>query len=1111
MGGMQASLSCKLSMARRQMRDKYLPVEWDYHGRTYFIGFLEGKQVWFLFQPDDDHPEETVNDSTSGSTSLSTLRQRRFSLFWGSLLQNLPGTNIVVRDIYADCTSDEQYAAATNLMSRNTDDPLLTSHTLSILQGRFEGEYEKWASNAPWGREDPFFAQSTPNLVVYQYGQNKRIFIHESNHPAHAAEVAAFSNEYNWFEVWLFTYAVATTFRAREASSLQASTEVLTARHIYTTRDEETREEVALEDLADAIEQQRCPPIFDEDGDEIQPYEPVFESQHVDCGIVLNLNQVPAEVQAADDDTRHPEYTTYPLAYCRGIGNCQASTHLNFYQRFVNRINRELQEEGGAGIAPVKRGPHQIYNEIAHKTRSRDGLHDSQRGYVTAAVAGKNLRGANLAASHLRCQEACSLQLPSESYHEKLLRAGHYIGLRSEPMITINVQALERHRRNGRFIYDTIMRAGCDIYVEESTWAEVCNLMVVFKPLMWPQILHWSTIPVSAAIKALWDEHESEADALEAPWERIELLCLLERLLVFAQTGNMQVVSGALSDTFGLKHSLETTGYPTFSFALDILGSVPKIREGYWPTRRTDNHAITIANGTLRFHYNESVSQTHTAKATLGLLINRATGPAGADASARTSRLLADHLVEVLLKDMQALVVDKCIAEIGSLRSATSLADRNHAGQRQKYLEDWKRQRHPWGQGTPHTQLMLAVAFGPQDDTHLVASQPGLLTVGELASQIVNCMDPDTCPTTSPLFLTNGAFRVLAATVWGVGLRELQLVAAQLKPQMTHMVTNSLIGKQVCRLPWLVIRQDGRPTRQVGISHWVTIQRTEAATKDTPDLETTAMRQERQAAQVAAMAEDNDPSTPWVAFSGQLSTQKKYLRRVCLPSDLNFALVISTITDPLLKGHLDAICDGFNLRLPAHRLGLRVACLASRLLPSINLEPDGSGGAGPGGSATSAFQNQLKWCSSSRKDPNAGLTDRQAWGSTFTLAWLFYLGTPPGHEIFDSPAYSGFLRKIGMGVKYLLYPLLLTPHQGAKLINSRLFIKLHLATSTHTNSGKLSKGGKFGQDWRCIDEKEIRDLDQFVEGNLEDGNVAAVAEFILGIDGRSILHNSGAF
>lgn len=240
-------------------------------------------------------------------------------------------------------------------------------------------------------------------------------------------------------------------YSARYATRLDLSLAVLTTQPLYSSANRASREEVTLEEVQDNLENIRLSDVFDRDGNPIQIYEPLFTDAHDDCGVLLNLDQVPNQVRPADEDQNQAKYTTFPLAFCKGIGNCQASTHLSFYQPFVDRVNSELRDqEEGPFVPPVACGPHQIYNEIAHKTRARDGLHDSQRGYVTAAMSGKCLRGADLRATHLRSQVRCEHELPSQSYKEKLLSTGYYIGLRFEPTVTINVQVLPENCKNGR-------------------------------------------------------------------------------------------------------------------------------------------------------------------------------------------------------------------------------------------------------------------------------------------------------------------------------------------------------------------------------------------------------------------------------------------------------------------------------------------------------------------------------------------------------------------------------------------------------------------------------------------------------------------------------------
>ncbi|KAG8929890.1 hypothetical protein FRC00_001361 [Tulasnella sp. 408] len=1010
-GGHQGTLTCKLGMAARPMRDKHIPITWDVRGRTYFVGFFEGKQVWLLFQPDD--VEGVEHDASSTTTSLSLLRRRRFSLLWAGLLENLPKTNIVVRNQYADCTSDEAYHLASNLQERGTDDPQLSQHTLGMLQCAFTERYMTWAAQAPWRDEDPFFVQSTPTLVVNQYGQNQKIFAHGANNDGEEddnAELNAFSRVFNWSAVGQFTYAIATTIRARLATGFVATFEAEETWPLYSTPDIDTREEVPNYEVVEAVKQGRFPEVFDEDGNRVDCNKPVY-SEHSDCGILLDLDQVPRQIRAAEDDRTPPEYTTYPLAYCKGMGNCQASTHLQFYQAFVDRVNSAIQNaHQDAYVPPVQRGPHQMYNEIAHKTRARDGLHDSQRGHVTAAMSGKLVRGANLVAAHLRSQRTCEAQLPSQSYKEKLLRTGHYIGLRSEPTVTVNVQALPEDLQTGRFIYQDIMQVGCDLYSEQETWAELCDLLVVLKPLMWPGIMNWATRPVTAAIQALWEAHQSKAEGVGAEWDEVELVCLLERLLVFAQTGNARVIGGALSEAFGLKHSLETTGFPAFSSAFDPSLPTPTIRQGYWPTRGADNQAVTCANATLKYYYNEGVSQTHTAKATLGLMLQHAPVSSNSNPETQTAELLADHLVDVLLRDIKAYVVDQCSREIELLRARGSLEEKNHAGQRERYLDEWRGYRNPWGQGNPFKALIIAVAYGPRTHPALAPSQPGVLTTGDLASLIVDCMDPQENLRTSPLWVNNGAFKELALVVWEVASARLGLDGNELKVLMIHVVSASLTKRQVCRLPWVTVKPGGRLGRHIALVNWVTIQRPEEPNRRQHQLETPAMRQERQAAQIVVEAEDQDRTAPWMSFSGLLSNQRRYIHRSISPEDLDFESVIKSVQDPTMKAFLTRIASNFSIQTPSHRLGLRVASLASRLLPFVNLTIADNAQSGP--SAERIIQNSMIWCQSTRKDASKGLMDREKWASTFTLAWLFYQSTPMTHEIFKSVAYSGFLKKL---------------------------------------------------------------------------------------------------
>lgn len=460
--------------------------------------------------------------------------------------------------------------------------------------------------------------------------------------------------------------------------------------------------------------------------------------------------------------------------------------------------------------------------------------------------------------------------------------------------------------------------------------------------------------------------------------------------------------------------------------------------------------------------------------------------------------------MDILLCDFKAFVVDQCSHEINHLKATGSLEEKNHAAQRERFLDQWKRQSTPWGQGEPYRALIMAVVYGPRDDPKFAPSQPGALTTGEFAEKIVECMDPPANLKSSPLWVKNGAFKELAPIVWDVASVQVGLDGKDLRLLMHRVVSGALMARQVCRLPWLTVSPQGAIGRHIGLANWITIERSEKSDRREHRLETPAMRQERRAAELAAEAEDQDRTAAWLTFSGKLSDQRRYIQRTVSPDDLDFKSVITSTQDAAMKTYLTDIAAEFSLEKPSHRLGLRVASLVSRLLPLVNLKP--ADGAQRGDSVDRAIQNGMVWCQSTRKDSNKGLNSRDQWGSTFMLAWLFYQSTPPTHQILQTSAYSAFLKKLGTMI--LIRRRTLTDIDlGAKMINGRLFIRLQLAHGGATRI--LEKGGAFGREWTCVGSNVVNQLIEFVDRNLEAGNVEAVVSFFLGADGLRALQEGG--
>jgi hypothetical protein len=239
-----------------------------------------------------------------------------------------------------------------------------------------------------------------------------------------------------------------------------------------------------------------------------------------DCGVMLALDRVPEQMrprQAFDIDgeaTPEPEdrsYYQYPLGFLPGLGNVQASSYLGYFQAFPDSVQTRFRQLCGRDVDEnhvndeeprgriVTGSVHQVYSEIAHKTRDRDGHHDTARALMTGAIGGAGLDGA-MGKVHEALMNKCD-QLPCDKYHEKLDRTEGFIGLRFEPTVIVNVRMIPAQFRNGSYVYlgaagrplltklisdsdiwEEIILAGCRWNQRPEVRNELKSLCVVFKP-----------------------------------------------------------------------------------------------------------------------------------------------------------------------------------------------------------------------------------------------------------------------------------------------------------------------------------------------------------------------------------------------------------------------------------------------------------------------------------------------------------------------------------------------------------------------------------------------------------------------------------------------------
>lgn len=190
-----------------------------------------------------------------------------------------------------------------------------------------------------------------------------------------------------------------------------------------------------------------------------------------ECGVLVNLDDKAVLAGNDDDDddegddsdssaggNRFPTRNccTYPLAFTGKYGNVQAKGLLfNFFEDFPDVIQEAVEEEAGKRCDPIITPcAHQLYNEFSHKIRSLSGLMDVGCGTVTAALAGEHFKDAASRSKTNTLTGNLRTKLPFDHFTAKAASARRNFGIRNEAYCMIDVTALPRDCRSGKYVTD---------------------------------------------------------------------------------------------------------------------------------------------------------------------------------------------------------------------------------------------------------------------------------------------------------------------------------------------------------------------------------------------------------------------------------------------------------------------------------------------------------------------------------------------------------------------------------------------------------------------------------------------------------------------------------
>ena len=232
----------------------------------------------------------------------------------------------------------------------------------------------------------------------------------------------------------------------------------------------------------------------------------VVDDNQTACGVFVKLRKIQtlfnAESTSTEDDDPVSSYShlddpfvrvdAYPLAFLKTAGNIKATGIPHCFYSTLTKINRSVREnhtvqhladddedapehdedapernedehehdsddsdrplrsnEDDAFETPstyqaVKPVSSQFYNYITHRVASRAGRHDSQQGFVTAAISGAFATSDKDEATAEIKQRLCSTELPSETFHGKITSVRDCpSACRAELVYSIDVRALK--------------------------------------------------------------------------------------------------------------------------------------------------------------------------------------------------------------------------------------------------------------------------------------------------------------------------------------------------------------------------------------------------------------------------------------------------------------------------------------------------------------------------------------------------------------------------------------------------------------------------------------------------------------------------------------------
>ncbi|KAI9430488.1 hypothetical protein H4582DRAFT_2063757 [Lactarius indigo] len=490
-------LELDLQQPLREFQGKRGMVGFDTCGRMLFIGRARNEDVFVGMAPNEFIRCEVEPCSAGYKTGRPQLSWRHyrqvvmmFAYFMGKigeLLFTTPeGRSVYELNLESGSVKWEE---VTNVLEHGTI-KLNQRNALQLDELMLEG-YEEWVENAPssW-KKDGFLEKHSPIVVTSRYRQN--VEIGEVGNK----KVEGSNWEKECMEAWMW--------EEFDGKALKRAFGTL-----YDGDDKKSRKKVNVERLA----------VMNSDGEEIGIYDsngrkiPRRRAKRLEsdpaCGVLMDLENVqnlfhPSREYPLSEEERMEEFDELrepmgraegiPPCFYKGIREISKKVHVDpnggeSERSSSSRSSRSSvessrsSEEGMRRIGRtqvIKPISSQFYNYISHRAASQAGDMDTEKGTVTAALAGEFATTVKDRATARDKQEQCSVALPWKRFHNKISCYDCPVSCRGEIVYAVNVRALKV--RTGRSLFTDVILPLVKLWERKEVRGTIKDYLVILKP-----------------------------------------------------------------------------------------------------------------------------------------------------------------------------------------------------------------------------------------------------------------------------------------------------------------------------------------------------------------------------------------------------------------------------------------------------------------------------------------------------------------------------------------------------------------------------------------------------------------------------------------------------